>query len=387
MSRFTRRRVSRILAIVLIFTLIAGIAFAVRKLTKSDESIAAKDAHLANAARPENPQAKNDGMMPLLARAAAEQAPLIKTEMPLISTVTPTTQPATYPAVQPTPEPATPTPVITTPTPVATTPAPVIATSAPATLTGNVLVDSQARLDAGDFIGARTILNEAFVSGRFSEADVPTVKGVLAKINQEAVLGRRTFKDDPVCSLYTVQPGDRLTKLAVNNSITWELLCRVNGITDPRKVRAGQTIKIIKGPFHAVITKSKFTMDLYLGSPGEAGATYVMSFPVGLGKDDSTPAGTWTAQNKLKNPTYYSPRGEGIIAAKDPKNPLGAYWIGLAGVDGQAVGKTSYGIHGTIDPNSIGKQESMGCIRLRNEDIEVVYQLLVDGKSRVVVKD
>ncbi|MGE5608448.1 MAG: L,D-transpeptidase family protein [Bacillota bacterium] len=382
MSRFTRRRASRILAIVLILTLIAGIAFGVRKLTKSPESIAAKNPSPSNATQPKDDfQAKGNSMMPLLARAAAEQSPLIKTETPLISTEPPTvlpvtppaTQPATHPAVQLAPEPVVPTPVVVTPAPVA--------------LTGNPLADSQARLDGGDPIGARTILNEALLSGHFSEADAPTVKGLLSKINQEAVLGRRTYKNDTLCSLYTVQPGDRLQKLAASNSITWELLCRVNGITDPRKMRAGQTIKIIKGPFHAVITKSKFTMDLYLGSPGEAGATYVMSFPVGLGKDDSTPPGTWIAQNKLKNPTYYSPRGEGVIAAKDPKNPLGAYWIGLSGVEGQAVGKASYGIHGTIDPESIGKQESMGCIRLRNEDVEVVYQLLVEGKSRVVVKD
>ena len=91
--------------------------------------------------------------------------------------------------------------------------------------------------------------------------------------------------------------------------------------------------------------------------------------------------------NKIKKPTYYSPRGEGVIAADDPANPLGGYWIGLSGIDGQAVGKTSYGIHGTIHPESIGKMESMGCIRLKSEDIALVFEMLVEGKSTVVVKD
>ena len=53
----------------------------------------------------------------------------------------------------------------------------------------------------------------------------------------------------------------------------------------------------------------------------------------------------------------------------------------------QAVGKESYGIHATIDPNSIGKMESMGCIRLKAEDISWVFDILVDGKSKVLVKD
>ena len=116
---------------------------------------------------------------------------------------------------------------------------------------------------------------------------------------------------------------------------------------------------------------------------------YVMTYGVGLGRDDSTPTGVWMVEphKKIKNPTYFSPRGEGVIDADDPKNPLGERWIGLTGIDGHAVGKQSYGIHGTIEPDSIGKMASMGCIRMRNEDVERVFEMLVEGKSTVIVKD
>ena len=135
--------------------------------------------------------------------------------------------------------------------------------------------------------------------------------------------------------------------------------------------------------------KGDYRLDVYLGSPGEAGSVFVTSFSVGLGKDNSTPVGTWiVAQGGKVHPaTYYSPRGEGVIAADDPKNPLGGYWMGLTGVAGGAVDKSSYGIHGTIEPDSIGKQASMGCIRLGHDDIAVLYELLVEGKSKVVVVD
>jgi lipoprotein-anchoring transpeptidase ErfK/SrfK len=76
-----------------------------------------------------------------------------------------------------------------------------------------------------------------------------------------------------------------------------------------------------------------------------------------------------------------------VIAGDDPKNPLGERWIGLTGIDGHAVGKQSYGIHGTIEPDSIGKQASMGCIRMRNEDVEMVFDMLTEGKSVVVVRE
>ena len=114
---------------------------------------------------------------------------------------------------------------------------------------------------------------------------------------------------------------------------------------------------------------------------------YVTSVPVGLGKDDSTPTGTWVVEQRIPNPKWWGARGQAPIESGDPKNPLGKFWIALAGVMGKAEGQQSYGIHGTIEPESIGKQASMGCIRMRNEDVTVVYSLLVNGKSTVVVRD
>ena len=166
------------------------------------------------------------------------------------------------------------------------------------------------------------------------------------------------------------------------------MLSRINGI-DPRRLRSGSTIKIVEGPFFAVVSKKKFEMDLYLGGlPGEKSAMFITAYPVGLGRDDSTPVGTWMIEphRKLKHPTYYSPRGQGVIQSDDPQNPLGGFWIGLTGTEGQAVGKMSYGIHGTIDQTSIGKQSSMGCIRLGATDIPVVYDMMVEGKSMVLVQ-
>jgi lipoprotein-anchoring transpeptidase ErfK/SrfK len=180
-----------------------------------------------------------------------------------------------------------------------------------------------------------------------------------------------------------------LKKIAEKHEVPWELLLRLNGMTDPKKLRAGQTLKVVHGPFNVVVYKTRFLLDVYLGPPAQSGSLYITSFPVGLGKDDSTPTGTWMAEagRKIKNPTYYSPRGEGVVDADDPKNPLGERWIGLTGIDGHAIGKASYGIHGTIDESSIGKQESMGCIRMKNADVEWLFDLMVDGKSIVVVKD
>lgn len=241
--------------------------------------------------------------------------------------------------------------------------------------------------ETGDLVGARKMLNDALLSGKLSKDEAQQIKQQIAELNKELIFSPRVHKDDPFTSNYTIVSGDVLARVAARHNTTWELLARINNISDPRRIRVGQRIKIINGPIHAVVTKSQFMMDLYFNSPGGSDAVYLMSFPVGLGSEDSTPTGLWICEpgQKIKNPTYYSPRGEGVIAADDPNNPLGERWIALTGLEGDAVGKTSYGIHGTIEPESIGRMESMGCIRLLNEDVELLFDLLVDGKSKVKV--
>jgi hypothetical protein len=75
-----------------------------------------------------------------------------------------------------------------------------------------------------------------------------------------------------------------------------------------------------------------------------------------------SPSGEFQIVQRLANPTYYHP---GIVIGPGANNPLGPRWIGL---DIQG-----FGIHGTNRPDSIGKNASHGCIRLRNSDIEDLF--------------
>jgi hypothetical protein len=260
---------------------------------------------------------------------------------------------------------------------------------APAVSTGNALADGKAQLEAGNLLAGRQILNDALINNQFSDADAQTAKTLMAQANETIVFSPRRFPEDPFQGSYTVKPGDRPMKIASLCDVTWQLLGRINGISDPRRLRVSQTLKTIKGPFHAVVSKSRFTLDLYLGSPGERGSMYVRSFPVGLGRHGSTPTGTWMLApgGKLLNPKWWGTDGEPPVESGDPKNPLGTRWMALNGTQGDAVGKEGFGIHGTIDPDSMGKEMSHGCIRMVNENVEKVYDMLTDGKSTVIVTE
>ncbi|MBC7783038.1 MAG: L,D-transpeptidase family protein [Burkholderiales bacterium] len=253
----------------------------------------------------------------------------------------------------------------------------------------SLIEEADVKRRADDLLGARKLLVDALETKKLSAADHDDVLRRLSEINESVVFSNRKFISDPLAAAHVVKPGELMTKIAQQYDVTWKFIGRLNGISDPRKLQSGKTLKIVRGPFHAVVNKTDFTLDVYIGKPAEPGSVFVKRFRVGLGENDSTPTGVWNIDTKLENPRYYNPRSDGprVIEPDDPKNPLGERWIALTGASGQAVGKTSYGIHGTIEPASIGQRKSMGCIRMLNEDIELVYDMLITGKSTVTVVD
>ena len=166
---------------------------------------------------------------------------------------------------------------------------------------------------------------------------------------------------------HVIQAGDMLENIAKDYDVSWEYLVKLNR-TDAKKIRPGQKLKVIRGPFEAVIDLSDREMTIH--SHGH----YVARFEVGIGKDSSSPIGTLKVQDKQRDPIYYGP--DGVIDQDDPQNPLGEYWLDLG---------DSYGIHGTIDEKSIGEAESQGCIRMKNRDIADVFDLLTVG-SEVIIR-
>ena len=169
-------------------------------------------------------------------------------------------------------------------------------------------------------------------------------------------------------SYYTVRPGDNLSKIAGKNNITWRLLMKLNRMKNDR-IRVDDRLKVVKGPFDAVVEKSKYKLSVYLGNK------YVKSYAIGIGKEDSTPAGAFKVTSKLEKPDWFQP-GK-IIKYGDPDNQLGTRWIGFT---------KGYGIHGTWEPETIGSECSEGCIRMLNSDVEELFDLLIREKSKITVK-
>ncbi len=85
------------------------------------------------------------------------------------------------------------------------------------------------------------------------------------------------------------------------------------------------------------------------------------------------------------NPDWRDDRTGTYFGPDDPANPIGEYWLALEGTDERTESLSGYGIHGTIEQDSIGTMASRGCIRLADDDIALVFDLLIEGESRVDV--
>lgn len=267
------------------------------------------------------------------------------------------------------------------------------AESSPRTPSGALAPIEQARalIASNQRVEARRLLSNALANGGLSEPEAAAIRGFLSDINQVLLFGPVVDPSDPICEEYTVQPGDSLSRIAARRELGthWKLIQRLNNIANPSRIRLGQTLKLARGPFHAVVHKHAYRMDLYHGPPAEPSRwVFIRSVRVGLGLDNGTPVGTFVVSpNKLENPGWVNPRDASErYDPNDPDNPIGEYWIGLRGI-GDSARFTGYGIHGTIEPNSIGREESMGCVRVADEDIGVVFELLAEGISRVEIRE
>lgn len=121
-----------------------------------------------------------------------------------------------------------------------------------------------------------------------------------------------------------------------------------------------------------VVNLPSRTLELY------SGETFVKEYPIAIGKTSTpTPLGKFSIIDMEINPVWIPPR-QGYIVESGPDNPLGYRWMGFLPL---------YGIHGTNAPWSIGMAVSNGCIRMREEDAEELFEVITYGTPVRVIYD
>ncbi len=226
-------------------------------------------------------------------------------------------------------------------------------------------------LDAGRIAEAHEVLSPLYFQPGLTPQQSKQITDLLDQLAGTVIYSRQSLLEPP----YVVRPGDTLQSIAERYDVPPALIANINGIRDPRGPQPGQELKVVRGPFHAIIDLADYEMTLMLGR------LYAGRFRITVGRDQPNLEGTYVVADKGVGPTYYGPDGA-TFDEHDPRNPLGNLWLGLGERVGQA---TRLGIHGTSDPQNIGRDAPRGNIGLDQRDIEDVYGILSVG-SRVVIQ-
>jgi lipoprotein-anchoring transpeptidase ErfK/SrfK len=226
--------------------------------------------------------------------------------------------------------------------------------------------NAQAMLERGELDQALLSLSQWYDDDRLDTHQQVLLLDILNQLAGTVVYSSQHLLLPP----YQVQPGESLEQIAERHQVPWQLLAKINGLADPHNLAPGAMLKVIRGPFDAVVDLRNYRLTLSLGN------RYAGRFPIGLGRDQEAPGegAPMMVQNKIWNPTYQGP--DRSIAADDPANPLGEHWIDLG---------NQLGIHGTSDPGSLGRHDGPGFVRLGPNDVQDVFDILSVG-SRVVIR-
>ena len=215
-----------------------------------------------------------------------------------------------------------------------------------------------------EILKAKEILQDIMVNYSDYEA-IESVQKKLEEINFEIIYSN---SQSPKTVLCEVQSGDTLGKLAKKYGTTVELIKKKNNLSSD-VIRLGQKLYIWTGSLNIFVDKSQNILIL------KDGDQVVKVYSVATGANNITPVGTFKITSKLVNPVWF--KAGAVIPPESPQNVLGSRWMGFD--------LPGYGIHGTVDPEKMGQQVTAGCVRMRNEDVEQLYDLIPVSTSVTIV--
>lgn len=190
-----------------------------------------------------------------------------------------------------------------------------------------------------------------------------------------------------------VHPGDNFAAIAQHFNVTYTGLVEANPGVNPQAPRPG-TVLIVPSAYilpdvsrkGIVINLAELRLYYY---PKHEKVVY--TYPIGIGiRDWTVPLGAMKIIEKKKDPTWYVPdsvykelHAKGFDVPHQippgPDNPLGGYMLRLS--------QRTFLIHGVVDPTTVGRRSSSGCIRMYPEDIVQVFNMVPVGTPVRIINE
>ncbi|HEX3600895.1 MAG TPA: LysM peptidoglycan-binding domain-containing protein [Lacipirellulaceae bacterium] len=161
----------------------------------------------------------------------------------------------------------------------------------------------QAALDRNDLKGAHKLLSKWHGDETLSPADAQKVDTLLGQLAGTVIYST----ENQLEPARVVKPGETLDTIAKDYNVPWQLLAKINGIPAADQVRPGQSLKVVRGPFSAVVDLHRQELVL------EVDGRFAGTFPVSVSPGTNVGEGQWLVDQKLDGigssiaPTAYAP--------------------------------------------------------------------------------
>jgi LysM repeat protein len=220
--------------------------------------------------------------------------------------------------------------------------------------------------------------HEKLAAGRYAEAlaalsiwhDDPSL-GLEESQRLEDLLGQLAgtviySQQDLLMPPHVVAAGETLPTLAMPLGVSWQLLGKINGVSNPQDLVPGEHLKVLRGPFDAVVSVSRRRVSLQLGG------YYAGSFPIVVGRTFLARVGTSIPVAEVRR----GPDRSSLAATAVPADPSAKPAIVLA--DGLLI-------EAAEDPGMASDASSSSSLIVSVRDFTELLDILGPG-SKVLIR-
>ena len=251
------------------------------------------------------------------------------------------------------------------PAPPATLAPPLQSRAAPSPAFASAWADAHEMLGAGRYAEALSVLSLWHDDASLGLEESQRLEDLLGQLAGTVIYSQKDLLLPP----HIVAPGETLPSIAAPLQVPWQLLGKINGVTDPSQLVHGEHLKVLRGPFDAVISVSRRRMSL------QVGGNYAGSFPVVLGRQIYDRIGQSVAVIDIRRPgAVQEPMGIASQVAYAP----------AAGPKSIILGE-GLAIEGVEDPSLVNDSASASSVIVSLRDLEDIADILGPG-SQVLVR-
>ncbi|MCA9261693.1 MAG: LysM peptidoglycan-binding domain-containing protein [Planctomycetales bacterium] len=229
-------------------------------------------------------------------------------------------------------------------------------------------LEVQAALDRGDLSQALLKLSDWYGDPSLTPEQRVDVENLLSQLAGSVIYeGPPAHRIEPP---YRVGADETLMQIGEKFDVPWQLLAKINGISDPQQLQPGQVLKVVRGPFSAVVDLSERQLTLMLDR------RYAGRFPIEIAPQTTLEEGQWKVDQKLLTPSGAGMYGSMAGSGEDRS-------LVLSNLTSPTSEPAVVRGPGNADPAAV--QTRGRAIRLQSTDVEDIFDILSVG-SRVIIR-